>query len=180
MNVIDRLKGLSIVDVKQYCQQQTIDATVAMINIEGDFNISTMIRNANFFGFSKVYNISPRKKWDKRGSVGTHHYTTIQHFYNEEDFIENNRDRTIIAVENNIPNFADKTVDLFAKHNLYYRPVFVFGSENMGLSNYILENSDEIITLQNYGSVRSLNVGTVSGIVMGFYRSRVEFLTNKI
>jgi tRNA (guanosine-2'-O-)-methyltransferase len=170
MNVIDNLKGFSVSDVKNYCKQKTIDAIVAMVNIEGDFNISTMIRNANFFGFDRVYNISPRKKWDKRGSVGTHHYTTIQHFYTEEDFIENNRDRTIIAVENNIPNFANKTVDLFTKYNLYYRPVFVFGSENMGLSDYILENSDEIITLQNYGSVRSLNVGTTSGIIMSYYR----------
>ena len=40
-----------------------------MINIGGDFNLSTMVRNANFFGFRIVHYVV-KKRWDKRGSVG--------------------------------------------------------------------------------------------------------------
>lgn len=173
MNVIDSLKNLSVPDIKQYCQLNTIDAIVAMSNVEGDFNFSTIVRNANFFGFKKVIHISSKKKWDRRGSVGTYHYTPIEHYLSEQEFIDRHKDRTIVAVENNIPRYADKTVNLFDKKNLYYNPLFLFGSENHGLSDYLLDSSDEILTINNYGSVRSINVGTASGIVMSYYRNLV-------
>lgn len=176
MNVIDSLKHLSIPDIKHYCELQTIDAFVAMSNVEGDFNFSTIVRNANFFGFKRVIHIGSRKKWDRRGSVGTYHYTPIEHYSSEQEFIESNQDRTIVAIENNIPDYSDKTINLFDLTRLVYNPLFIFGSENHGLSNYILDNSDLILTLPNYGSVRSLNVGTTSGIVMGYYRHLYEKL----
>jgi len=61
MNVIDRLKNLSVPDIKKYCELQTIDAIVAMSNVEGDFNFSTIVRNANFFGFKRVIHIASKK-----------------------------------------------------------------------------------------------------------------------
>ena len=174
MNVLDCLKSYSISDITNYCQSKSIPASVAMINIGGDFNLSTMIRNANFFGFRSVHYVG-KKKWDKRGSVGTHHYTPMYHHKNEESFLLQLSGRTIIAIENNIPEYEDKTVNLF---NFDFsdsnQPIFVFGEENKGLSNLILDRSNVVLTIPNYGSVRSLNVGTTSGIVMGVYRNFVE------
>ena len=86
MNVIDSLKDLSIPDIANYCHSHSIPASVAMINIGGDFNLSTMVRNANFFGFRSVHYVG-KKKWDKRGSVGTHHYTPMYHHKDEESFL---------------------------------------------------------------------------------------------
>ena len=174
MNVIDSLKNLAIPDIANYCSRNSIPASVGMINIGGDFNLSTMIRNANFFGFSSVHYVG-KKKWDKRGSVGTHNYTPVYHHKDESSFISQLSGRTIIAVENNIPEYSHKT------HNLFHyqfdnttQPIFLFGEENRGLSNFILDKSDTILTIPNYGSVRSLNVGTTSGIVMGLYRNFAE------
>ena len=106
MNVLDNLKDLAIPEIAKYCHSKSIPASVAMINIGGDFNLSTMIRNANFFGFRSVHYVG-KKKWDKRGSVGTHHYTPIYHHKTEEDFIQSHSSsgRTLIAVENNIPEY---------------------------------------------------------------------------
>ena len=175
MNVIDSLKALSIPEIREHCQKRTISASVGMVNIEGDFNLSTMVRNANFFGFNSVHYIG-KKKWDKRGSVGTHHYTPMYHHKDEESFISQCNTRTIISIENNIPKYKDKTINLFHyKFDNISHPIFLFGSENNGLSDYILDKSDIILTIPNYGSVRSLNVGTVSGIVMFYYRSLVDF-----
>jgi len=39
------------------------------------------------------------------------------------------------------------------------------------LSDYILDNAEFIVTIPAFGSVRSLNVGTTSGIVMAHYRN---------
>ena len=174
MNVIDSLKNLAIPDIANYCSRNSIPASVGMINIGGDFNLSTMVRNANFFGFSSVHYVG-KKKWDKRGSVGTHHYTPIYHHKDEESFLLQLSGRTIIAIENNIPEYSDKTINLF---NFDFcdskQPMFVFGEEKKGLSNLILDRADIILTIPNYGSVRSLNVGTTSGIIMGLYRNFAE------
>lgn len=177
MNVLDGLKDLAVPDIANYCHSQSIPASVAMINISGDFNLSTMVRNANFFGFRSVHYIG-KKKWDKRGSVGTHHYTPMYYHKDETSFISQCPSRTIIAVENNIPEYTDKTVNLFDyKFDTVTEPIFVFGEENKGLSNAILDRANIILTIPNYGSVRSLNVGTTSGIVMGLYRNFVQGLT---
>lgn len=174
MNVIDELKNLSVEQIKDECQRKSISASVAMVNIEGDFNLSTMIRNANFFGFKSVHYIG-KKKWDKRGSVGTHHYTPIYYHKDESSFISQCSTRTLIAVENNIPQYNYKTVNLFDyEFTNLSNPIFLFGEENRGLSDWILDRADIIMTIPNYGSVRSLNVGTTSGIVMFHYRNSVD------
>lgn len=174
MNVLDSLKYLAIPDIANYCHSKSIMASVAMINIGGDFNLSTMVRNANFFGFRSVHYVG-KKKWDKRGSVGTHHYTPMYYHKDEPSFLMQCYGRTLIAIENNIPEYSDKTINLF-DHNFadVSEPIFVFGEENKGLSNAILDRANIILTIPNYGSVRSLNVGTTSGIVMGIYRNFVE------
>jgi tRNA G18 (ribose-2'-O)-methylase SpoU len=174
MNVIDSLKNLAVEDIANICAKNSIPASVAMVNIGGDFNLSTMVRNANFFGFRSVHYIG-KKKWDKRGSVGTHHYTQMYHHKDEESFLLRLYGRTIIAIENNIPEYDDKTVNLF-DYNFEdsIDPIFVFGEESKGLSSLILDRSNIILTIPNYGSVRSLNVGTTSGIVMGIYRNFIE------
>ena len=86
MNVLDSLKNYAIPDIANYCHSKSIPASVAMINIGGDFNLSTMVRNANFFGFRSVHYVG-KKKWDKRGSVGTYHYTPVYHHKDETSFI---------------------------------------------------------------------------------------------
>ena len=92
-----------------------------------------------------------------------------------ESFLIQLNGRTIIAIENNIPEYSDKTINLF---NFDFsdskQPMFVFGEENKGLSNLILDRANVVLTIPNYGSVRSLNVGTTSGIVMGLYRNFAE------
>jgi tRNA G18 (ribose-2'-O)-methylase SpoU len=173
-NVIDQLQNLSVPDIKEYCLNKIIPASCCMINIEGDFNFSTMIRNANFFGFSSVHYVG-KKKWDRRGSVGTHHYTPIYYHRTEHDFLETIiKDRDIVCIENNV-GWADKTHELFTYDLAGLKdPIFVFGSENCGLSDIILSYCKVILTMSGYGSVRSLNVGTASGIVLGLYRSIIE------
>jgi len=53
MNVLDHLKSKTVDDIKSYCKSNCIDAGVAMMHVNGDFNLSTLVRNANFFGFKE-------------------------------------------------------------------------------------------------------------------------------
>lgn len=175
MNVLDHLKHLKTTEVKRYCKDTCIDASVAMIRTHGDFNLSTVVRNANFFGFKEVIHVSSSRKWDRRGSVGTHHYTSMKHFYTEADFLNNYDNSLLIAVENNIPKYSSKTIYLQEMTiSDFTNPIFIFGEEQCGLDDFILDRSDIVLTIPAYGSVRSLNVGTTSGIVMQHYRGLIE------
>lgn len=50
------------------------------------------------------------------------------------------------------------------------RTLLVFGQEDIGVSQTALDMADDLIYIKQYGSVRSLNVGTSSGIMMQEYR----------
>lgn len=175
MNVLDNLKDKSMVEIQHYCTTNSIDASVAMLHITGDFNLSTVVRNANFFGFKKVYYIGS-KRWDRRGSVGTHHYTPMINVPDEETFVAEMKEKnfTLIGVENNIPDYSCKTYSLYDYGLEIDYPIFIFGEEKQGLSNFMLDNCSFILTIPSYGSVRSLNVGTTSGIVMSYYRQQIQ------
>ena len=50
----------------------------------------------------------------------------------------------------------------------------IFGEESQGLTEEMLKLCDYAVEITQYGSVRSLNVGTSSGIVMFDYVSKLK------
>lgn len=172
MNVLDHLKTKTVTEIKEYYINNTIPAASAMMHVTGDFNLSTLIRNSNFFGYEKVFYVGGKKQYDRRGTVGTHNYIDITFIKTEEEFVDTikNLGYTLISIENNV-NY--NCVDLFQFMDIIdvenFKPIFIFGEEQKGLSDYILSNSAHILTINGKGTVRSLNVGTASGIVLGYY-----------
>jgi len=69
MNVLDHLKTQTVEQIKDYCSTTCIDASVAMLHVNGDFNLSTLVRNANFFGFAQVMCILVAVKIGIEGEV---------------------------------------------------------------------------------------------------------------
>lgn len=173
-NVHDFLQALSVSEIKNYCQNNVINAAVGMTHISGDFNLGTVIRNANFFGFKEVFYVGGRKHYDARSTVGTHHYTPISFIKTEEDFVKQIDNKyTLVCVENNIPKFNWKTVSLFDKdvwNDTLNPPLFLFGEEQKGISDSLLKECGYILTIPAFGSVRSLNVGSTSAVIMAMYR----------
>lgn len=170
-NVHDFLKSLAVDEIKEYCQRKTIPFSAAMMQINGDFNFGTVIRNANFFGLEKVYYIGGSRQYDRRPTVGAHHYTPIEYYPDEISFFKQiEKTNKIIAVENNVK------FDCIPYQEFEYEEnsVFLFGEEQRGLSNEVLTRCHGIITIEAHGSVRSLNVGTASGIIMSHVRNYFE------
>jgi len=170
MNVVDCLKNKSVEEIKKYCRDLFAPAAVAMFNVDYDFNIANLIRTCNLMGFEKVFHIQKEgRRFDRRGCVGTHNYTEVIHCYDEQEFFNSiKHDYTPIAVENNI-NYSSKNA---YKFQYPVAPCFIFGAENKGLDDSVLLKCAEIITIPNFGSVRSLNVGTTAGIIMGLYSAQ--------
>lgn len=162
MNVHDELKTFSTEDVRSMVQLNTIPATVAMHNVSGNLNLGSIIRTANFLGFEEVLYYG-RRKWDKRGAVGTYHYTRLTYFESEEEFLKtiSERNYNLIALENNI----DYTSPLHT-FNWPNNPCIIVGEEESGLTAQVLDQAYACVEIPSRGSVRSLNVATAAGMAM--------------
>jgi len=172
MNVLDHLKTKTVPEIKEHYINNTIPAASAMMHVTGDFNLSTLIRNSNFFGYEKVFYVGGKKQYDRRGTVGTHNYIDVTFIKTEEEFVDtiNNMGYTLISIENNVNYECQDLFQFMDDVNVEnFKPIFIFGEEQKGLSDYILTNSSHILTINGKGTVRSLNVGTASGIVLGCY-----------
>jgi tRNA G18 (ribose-2'-O)-methylase SpoU len=163
-NVIDKYKSMTDEKIREDLKQSASPIAVCMEHWKGDFNISTLIRNANAFNIEKVYYLG-KKKIDVRGAVGTHHYVDIDYLDDgHKRLVELKNKYTFVAIDNNV----DKAHKLckFDWNKLEKPPLIFFGEEGCGLSEEILNLADYRIEIEQYGSVRSLNVGTASGIVL--------------
>jgi len=163
-NVVDRYKNWSTESIKRDLQRTANPFAVCMEHWQGDFNISTLIRNANAFNAKKVYYLG-KKKYDRRGTVGTHHYVDLTYLgMSHSSLVDLKNEYTIVAIDNNVSN--TRKLGEFDWNMLEKPPLMVFGEEGVGLTDEMLKIADYNIEIPQYGSVRSLNVGTSSGILM--------------
>ena len=163
-NVVDRYKDWSTESIRRDLQRTANPFAVCMEHWQGDFNISTLIRNANAFNAEKVFYLG-KKRFDRRGTVGTHHYVDLVYLDGGiPDLVELKNRYTFIGIDNNI----SKTHKLheFDWNVLEKPPLMFFGEEGTGLTDEVLNLCDYRIEIEQYGSVRSLNVGTSSGLVL--------------
>lgn len=175
-----RLKGIltmdiredprNIVDVYKYWTEEAIradlrtkhhDFSVLITNKFNDFNIGSIIRNANAFCAKEVI-IYGDKKYDRRGTVGTHLYTTMKHVRFEEEL--NFKDCVVVGVDN-----LEGAVPLESFEWPQQHVIMAFGQETTGLTEDVIQLCDHMVYISQYGSVRSLNVGVASGIAMFSY-----------
>ncbi len=164
MNVIDELKSLSVEEIKNWVSERTLPFAVIMMQIKGDFNFSTVIRNGNAFGAKEIFYYGPRKKYDKRGCVGVFNYTPVN-WINIEHFEQ------IKELRSTYPHFV--ALDIIPgiskpifEHKWESGTLIFLGEEGLGLSKEFLDICDEVVHIPQRGSVRSINVGTASGIAM--------------
>ena len=175
-NVVDKYKNWSTESIKKDLQQSANPFAVCMEHWQGDFNIGTLIRNANVFNVEKVFYLGKRR-YDRRGCVGTHHYTSVDFIGNDiSALVDLKSTYTFIAVDNNL-NKAEKLSE-FNWNKLEKPPLFFFGEEGTGLTSEVLNLADYTVEIEQYGSVRSLNVGTCSGIIMYEYTNFLRNSTN--
>ena len=167
-NVSDFYKYWTEEAIKSDLDSKRNDFVVVVERVNGDFNFSTIIRNCNSFLGKKVIRCGI-KRWDKRGAVGTHHYEHVDYADSVMDVLHDYRrdGYRIVAID----NVGD--AQIINKYLWTNKSVMVFGEEGRGLSDEVLEFADDIVYIQQYGSVRSLNVGTASGIIMYDYCSKV-------
>jgi tRNA G18 (ribose-2'-O)-methylase SpoU len=165
-NVSDFYKHWETLAIKGDLDTKRHNFSVLCTNIQGDFNLATIVRNANAF-LAKEVIIYGKKKWDRRGAVGTQNYTNFKHVRILEDLKD--LKLPIVAIDN-VDGAEDITTFSWPQGQF----IMAFGEEMSGVPPELLEISDHVVYIPQYGSVRSLNVGVAAGIAMFDFCSKMQ------
>lgn len=170
-NLVDKFKGLPNETVVAELDKSRTSLEVAIENLSHDFNIGTIVRNANAFNVARVHIIGKRK-YNRRGAMVTDKYLHIDHFATVEEFIADARARgmKLVAIENNRPESQP-----LQKAKIAPNSILIFGSESDGISQELLEKVDQCFYIEQLGSTRSINVGCASAVAMYEATRRLGF-----
>ena len=158
-NVIDKYRYWTVEAIKADLDKTRLPLEIAIENWQHDMNIGTIVRNANAFNLKSIHIIG-KKHWNKRGAMVTDVYMNIFYHKSVDEFVESIGDKHIIAIDNQpgAQNLSETTLPKDC--------VLVFGGEGPGLSKEMIEASEKMVQIEQFGSTRSVNVGVASGIVI--------------
>lgn len=158
-NVLDKYRYWTNEAIKADLNMSRVYLHIAIENWQHDFNIGTIIRNANAFNVETVHIIG-KKHYNRRGAMVTDKYLNIEHHESVEAFVEKMKaeKRHIIAVDI-LPGASNLSETKFPA-----KTVLVFGGEGPGLSEQMQKAAEKIVMIEQFGSTRSVNVGVASGI----------------
>jgi tRNA G18 (ribose-2'-O)-methylase SpoU len=166
-NVTDAFKEKTEEEISAALQATAHPFAVCFEHWIGDFNMATGIRNANGFNAKEIFYVGD-KKWDRRAAVGVHNYTKVQWIPTIEEFKKLKEKYHIVGIDN-VPGSCS-----IRHHTWQSNTLMVFGEEGAGLTPEMQSMCEVILHIDMYGSVRSFNCGTASGIVMYDFVKSIE------
>lgn len=166
----------NVVDAYRYWTREAIIADIdrrrhrlhiAIENFGHDANIGSVVRTANAFAVHTVH-IVGRRRWNRRGAMVTDRYQRLLHHKTAADLLHfaAGQGLTVVAVDNVTGAVRLEQTTLPADCLL------VFGSEGPGISEEARAGADLTVSIAQFGSTRSINVGVAAGIVMHAWISR--------
>lgn len=179
-NVLDQYKDNSVEENVAICNRDRLPFSVGMINVTGELNIGMAIRSACLMGAENFY-IFGRRKFDSRSTVGAENYINIQQFvfddpiHADEDIFRalcnlHADGHSIILCEHGgyeLGKFSWNDIGIYPHKN--YTPLFIFGSESHGISEYITDRFYYKVSIPQRGVLRSFNVSAAMAIVCWDY-----------
>lgn len=141
------------------------------LNVQGDFNLATVVRLSNWYNAQGVW-VAGRRKWDKRGAVGTHHYTQVTHKPDIMDALSELRADGYRLVAAEITDHATPVTTYQWEH----KTAVVYGEEGAGLTREVVDFVDDVVYIPGRGSVRSLNVGVTAGVLTHDYHQKLNYI----
>lgn len=160
-NVVDRYRYWRVEAIVADLDRRRHDFHVAIENWQHDLNIGTVVRNANAFLAREVH-IVGRRRWNRRGAMVTDRYQHIRYHETVEACATWARSQGLVIVGiDNLPGSAP-----LERVALPRRCLLLFGQEGPGLSQAARGACDQLYSIAQYGSTRSINAGVASGIAM--------------
>ncbi len=163
----------NVLDVYRYWSVEAIVADldtrrhpfhVAIENWEHDRNIGTVVRTANAFLAAEVH-IVGKRKWNRRGAMMTDIYQHVRQHESIEALLDwaaahDDGPLPVIGVDN-LPGSVP-----IESTELPKRCLLLFGQEGPGLSDAAHAAAEQVCSIAQFGSTRSINAGVAAGIAM--------------
>jgi tRNA G18 (ribose-2'-O)-methylase SpoU len=160
-NVLDRYRYWSREAIIADLDTRRHPFHVAIENLQHDFNIGAIVRNANAFLAHSVH-IVGRRRWNRRGAMVSDRYQHIEHHESAEVFARWAHDAGLPIIGIDVVDRARPIEDA----TLPEACILAFGQEGPGISDPLLKHCDAVYEISQFGSTRSINVGVASGIAM--------------
>lgn len=134
---------------------------VAIENFQHDFNIGSVVRTANAFLAAEIH-IVGRKRWNRRGAMVTDRYQHVRHHSDAAQLREwaNEQGLELVGIDN-LPGALPLERQALPKNC-----ILLFGQEGVGLTPVAHEACDRVLSIAQFGSTRSINVGAAAAIAM--------------
>lgn len=166
-NVQDEFMNLTVDQIRDATKSGRSKMVSVCMNLTSDFNKASIVRSHSAFLGAEIFMVGKRK-FDKRGTVGSHCYNDIYNAQTLESVVSALKDDgyTVIAIDNNSDFECLPIYDI----TIPVKSAFVYGEESCGLSNESLALCDVIAYIPQFGAApRSLNVASAASIAMSEY-----------
>jgi tRNA G18 (ribose-2'-O)-methylase SpoU len=169
-NVVDQYRFWKVEAIVEDLDSKRHPMHVAIENLEHDFNIGSIVRTANAFLAREVH-IVGRKRWNRRGAMVTDRYQNIRHHESVDALSAwaNENEVPIIGLDNVPGAISLETFDVPRSCVLF------FGQEGQGLSEAAQRACSATVSIAQFGSTRSINVGAAAAIAMHAWIRRHTF-----
>lgn len=160
-NVVDRYRYWRHEAIVADLDARRHEFHVAIENWQHDLNIGTVVRTANAFLAREVH-IVGRRRWNRRGAMVTDRYQHVRHHDTVADLVgwAHAAELSVIGVDN-LPGSRPLETEPLPR-----RCMLLFGQEGPGLSGAARASCDQLCSIAQYGSTRSVNAGVAAGIAM--------------
>ncbi|MBU3957398.1 hypothetical protein KKI19_03965 [Patescibacteria group bacterium] len=151
----------SMAENKEQKKIKCHDFAVAVLNFEKEVNVGGVVRSANATAAREVIVVG-RKDWDKSPATHAQVHTKIIHIVTVGDLLKyvQNENYSIVSVE-----ISPGAENIFSC-TYPPRPLFIFGNEGRGIPKEILDQSELVLRIPQFGQVECLNVASSAAIVM--------------
>ena len=167
---------LSRLSIDEFKNSSKTPVIVILDNIRSAHNVGSIFRTCDAFLIDKIIlcgiTAIPPNKEIRKTALGSSESVDWRYYKNTEEVIMKlkKKDYQIIAVEQ-----ANKSIKLesFRPEN-EKRYAIIFGNEIKGISQKIMDNSDSVIEIPQFGTKHSLNVSVSAGIVIWDIFSKIS------
>lgn len=185
-NVHDHLKQFTVPELYEINMNDRLPFAVAVLNVTGELNVGTIVRNALLTG-AHTFGCLGRRRFDKRGCVGSENYINIDcvdALLDDGITIDSEIVWKWFDDNNYVPIFVEQGGTIVQKMDWQKvmidispkQPCFVFGNENRGIPDSVMNDSRKSykVSINQRGIIRSYNVGSASAIILHDFAFRSE------
>ena len=156
---------------EQILALRTRHLCVAVEDVYQLHNTSAILRSCDSFGIQDVHVLEHRfnDRLDTQIAMGADKWLSVYKHESTKDCIAHLKARGYKIVA----TVPDDNVQSFHQIKFNHKSVLFFGTEKSGLSDDVLKQSDEFISIPTFGFTKSLNVSVSAAIIL-------QFLTEKL